>query len=144
MADLEQGPKWWLRYVIVPILVGGGVLGYFLRPSAPSNSGPPPTPPAEGSGNTSQGQRPMDFFLKWNTVIPGQLLDQSRFPDNDYNSCLQACENNAKCQAWDFGPTPLPAGVEFNCSLKLAVTGGRVEQKDVVSGYSSRYRQPPE
>jgi hypothetical protein len=82
----------------------------------------------------------MDHYLKWNAVIPGPLLERLRLPDGDYNSCLQACEKNARCQAWVFGPMRLPAGVKFNCGLKLAVTGEPMEEADTVSGYSSRYQ----
>lgn len=27
----EKGIRWWLRFVVVPILVGGGVIGYILN-----------------------------------------------------------------------------------------------------------------
>ena len=145
MSELEKGLKWWLRYVIVPMLAGGGVLAtlvaFLLRPpTQPSISKGVERAPAPPARSPATPKRPMDIYLSWNTVIPGPLLEQLRFPDSDYNSCLQACESRERCQAWVFGPMPLPAGVRFNCGLKLAVTGDRVQQANVVSGYASRYR----
>ena len=149
MADLERGFKWWLRYIIVPIIVpllaGGGIIAVLIsdifRQSHPPTALPPGSHDGESKTQQPQGQKPMDFYLKWNTVIPGPLLKQYKFADADYNSCMQECENNPKCLAWVFGPVPLPPGVKYNCGLKFAVTGKRIDQNGVVSGYVSRYQQ---
>jgi hypothetical protein len=45
MADSEQGLKWWLRYIIVPLIGGGGIIGIVIaiisRPQFPQNTVPP-------------------------------------------------------------------------------------------------------
>ena len=51
---------------------------------------------------------------------------------------MQACEKNGQCQAWVFGPAPLPPGVKYNCGLKSAVTGTPLDQANVVSGVLNR------
>lgn len=59
MADLETGPKWWLRYVVVPIFGGAGIIGiiiaFILKPATPPlpSTAPSvvakPVTPSEGS-----------------------------------------------------------------------------------------------
>ncbi len=73
-----------------------------------------------------------------NAVIPGQLLTQTT-TSYDYD-CHSQCETNPGCLAWVYGPDPLPSGVKYNCGLKSSVTGAPVEQANVKSGYSSRYK----
>jgi len=37
MADLEQGMKWWVRYLLVPLIGGGGLVAVviaLLKPAA--------------------------------------------------------------------------------------------------------------
>src|SRR5437868_1801870 len=44
MADLEQGWRWWLRFIVVPLLAGSGVtavvIAFINRAPIPSSSQP--------------------------------------------------------------------------------------------------------
>ena len=41
MASEETGPRWWIRYVIIPLIGGGGLVGLLV--TLHSKSSPPPT-----------------------------------------------------------------------------------------------------
>jgi hypothetical protein len=64
MAEEESGYKWWIRYVAVPLLTGGGVIAvivatYFHRPEPTTQPATPPTaeiplPPGQPTPGTAQ------------------------------------------------------------------------------------------
>jgi TonB family protein len=72
MADPEDGLKWWLRYVIVPLIGSGGIVAIFVainsyRSQTPPVSNPvehrvpdapPPDPKNDGGGNSGNGSVP--------------------------------------------------------------------------------------
>jgi hypothetical protein len=52
MAEEEKGAKWWFRYVIVPIIGGGGIIALI---SSHNGQSPAPQPPTQlGSQDSTQ------------------------------------------------------------------------------------------
>ena len=78
MADLETGHRWWLRYVFVPLLAGGGliavlvtILGDGSKPPQPANGDPRAHGEPERSDKPAardRGQRGVDVRV----VLLGQ------------------------------------------------------------------------
>jgi hypothetical protein len=55
MTDSEDGYKWWLRYIIVPLVGGGGLVALLVavidKPSPPSIVTPVTTPTSSSQTN---------------------------------------------------------------------------------------------
>jgi hypothetical protein len=65
--SLERGLKWWLRYVIVPLVGGGGIIAIWVATIERSKDATHPKPSVEKPEAGPEENEKIDFFLSTNT-----------------------------------------------------------------------------
>ena len=88
MADLETGFRWWIRYVIVPVVAGGGVIAIVVavlkgepkpaadRPFADISASSPRILP---SAPTAQGSLTVAVIPDTKSIAPDSLATISKY-----------------------------------------------------------------
>lgn len=101
MTDTESGLKWWMRYVIVPLIGGSGVVAIIValisakKDSEPTNS--PKQSQADSMQQSSKDATSPKDSLRYPTAQRSVILDGLRWTIDDNGSEIDWQAANAYC-----------------------------------------------
>jgi hypothetical protein len=122
MADTESGYKWWLQYVVVPVLTAGGVIAFWLSGF---------THPQGSASHGSDAEPSAQARLTSETDTDRLGSDYSVLDHFTEERCRSVCLGDDRCRAYTYDDDPTRPESYQRCFLKDAAPPMTTKLRDV-------------